>query len=85
MVEELFGPFVFDEEKGNHPFALGADLSGVVVQNFSRHALYELVTTASTRGVGVRERNYLLTMELVNANTGETVIKETERVRKAYN
>lgn len=48
------------------------------------YLLFARVTTLSSEGVDEAQRNYQLTLELVDANTGETVRKETGRVRKGY-
>lgn len=48
------------------------------------YLLFARVTTLSSEGVDEAQRNYQLTMELVDANSGETVRKETGRVRKGY-
>ncbi len=48
------------------------------------YLLWGKITTLSTSGSTVREREYLLTMELVNAKTGLTEAKTTSKVRKEY-
>ncbi len=45
--------------------------------------LFPKLTTGSTRGDDVRQRNYLLTLELVDVKTGENE-QVSERLRKAY-
>ena len=46
--------------------------------------LIATVTTQSTRGEGARERDYQLTLEMVNAKNGLIIAKETKRVSKGY-
>ncbi|MHC4223833.1 MAG: hypothetical protein ACYSX0_16460 [Planctomycetota bacterium] len=46
--------------------------------------LWAIYTTLSTKGEFERQRDYLLTLELLDASSGRIVEKETERVRKAY-
>lgn len=46
--------------------------------------LWGTVTNLSTAGSGIREREYLLTMELVNAHTGLTEAKKSSKMRKEY-
>ena len=48
------------------------------------YLLWAIYTTLSTSGDKERQRDYLLTLELVDAASGELVQKETARVRKAY-
>ena len=48
------------------------------------YLLWGKVTTLSTEGSNRREREYLLTLELVDAKTGITEVKQTEKVRKEY-
>lgn len=48
------------------------------------YLLWAIYTTLSTEGEKERQRDYLLTLELVDAASGELVQKETARVRKAY-
>lgn len=48
------------------------------------YLLWGKVTTLSTEGSNRREREYLLTLEMVNALTGLTEAKKTEKVRKEY-
>ncbi|MEQ8765283.1 MAG: penicillin-binding protein activator LpoB [Planctomycetota bacterium] len=45
--------------------------------------LFPKLTTGSTRGEDTRQRNYLLTLELVDVKTGENE-QVSERLRKAY-
>lgn len=49
------------------------------------YLLFAIITSMTSVGVDEEQRNYQLTLELVDANTGETVAKETDRVRKGYN
>jgi hypothetical protein len=48
------------------------------------YLLWGKITSLSTSGVEVSEREYLLTMEMVDAHTGLTDAKETSKVRKEY-
>ena len=48
------------------------------------YLLWGKTTTLSTEGTNRREREYLLTLEMVNAKTGVTEAKETAKVRKEY-
>jgi hypothetical protein len=48
------------------------------------YLLWGKTTTLSTSGSDMREREYMLTMEMVDANTGLTEAKQTARVRKEY-
>jgi len=47
------------------------------------YLLYATLTSGTTSGVELRQRDYLLTMELVHIATG-TYDKESQRVRKEY-
>ncbi len=49
------------------------------------YLLFAIITSMTSVGVSQDQRNYQLTLELVDANTGETVAKETGRVRKGFN
>jgi hypothetical protein len=49
------------------------------------YLLFAKVTTLSSTGVDERQRNYQLTLEMVDAASGEIVAKETGRVRKGFN
>ena len=49
------------------------------------YLLFAKVTTLSSEGVDENQRNYQLTLDLVDANTGVTEAKETGRVRKGFN
>lgn len=46
--------------------------------------LYGVLTSMTSVGVNEDQRNYQLTLELIDAHTGVTVAKETGRVRKQY-
>ena len=48
------------------------------------YMLWATYTTLSTTGEKERQRDYLLTLKLDNAASGELVSMETARVRKAY-
>ena len=48
------------------------------------YLLWGTVTNLSTDGVDLRQREYLLTMELVNAYTGMTEAKKSSKMRKEY-
>jgi hypothetical protein len=48
------------------------------------YLMWGKVTSLSTNGSKLREREYLLTMELVNAKSGLTEAKTTSKVRKEY-
>lgn len=48
------------------------------------YLLWGTVTNLSTVGLKVREREYMLTMELVNAQTGLTEAKKSTKLRKEY-
>lgn len=48
------------------------------------YLLWGKVTSLSTDGANRREREYLLTLELVDAKTGLTEVKQTAKVRKEY-
>lgn len=48
------------------------------------YLLWGKVTSLSTDGSNRREREYLLTLEMVDANTGLTEAKQTAKVRKEY-
>ncbi len=45
--------------------------------------LFSKLTSGTTRGDGVKQRAYMLTLELVDVETGD-FNKESERIRKAY-
>jgi hypothetical protein len=45
--------------------------------------LYAILTSGSTRGVELKQRDYILTMELINVETGDQD-KESTRIRKEY-
>lgn len=49
------------------------------------YLLYGVITSMTSVGINEDQRNYQLTLELIDANTGETVVKETGRVRKQFN
>lgn len=49
------------------------------------YLLFATLTSLTSQGVGQDQRNYLLTLELVDANSGETSAKETAQIRKGYN
>lgn len=49
------------------------------------YLMWGKVTSLSTEGTNRREREYLLTLELVDAKTGITEAKKTDKVRKEYN
>jgi hypothetical protein len=48
------------------------------------YLLWAVYTTLSTEGDKERQRDYLLTLELIDARSGRLMQKETSRVRKAY-
>ena len=48
------------------------------------YLLWGVVTSLSTKGMGIREREYMLTMEMVDAKTGLVDAKKISRVRKEY-
>jgi hypothetical protein len=48
------------------------------------YLLWAIYTTLSTEGDKERQRDYLLTLELIDARSGRLMQKETARVRKAY-
>ncbi len=48
------------------------------------YLLWGTLTNLSTDGVNLREREYMLTMELVNAHTGLTEAKKSSKMRKEY-
>ena len=48
------------------------------------YLLWAVYTTLSTSGEKERQRDYLLTLELIDAATGRLMQKETAKVRKAY-
>jgi hypothetical protein len=48
------------------------------------YLLWAVYTTLSTSGEKERQRDYLLTLELIDARSGRLMQKETARVRKAY-
>jgi len=41
------------------------------------------LTSGTTQGVDLKQRDYLLTMELINVETGD-LDKESARIRKEY-
>ena len=45
--------------------------------------LYAVLTSGTTKGSGLKQRDYLLTMELINVETGDSD-KESTRIRKEY-
>ncbi len=45
--------------------------------------LYAILTSGTTQGVDLKQRDYLLTMELINVETGD-LDKESARIRKEY-
>lgn len=48
------------------------------------YLMWGKVTSLSTDGTNRREREYLLTLEMVDANTGLVEAKQTAKVRKEY-
>jgi hypothetical protein len=48
------------------------------------YLLWAIYTTLSTEGDKERQRDYLLTLELIDARSGRLMQKESARVRKAY-
>ncbi len=48
------------------------------------YLLWAVYTTLSTSGEKERQRDYLLTLELIDAKTGRLMQKESAKVRKAY-
>ena len=48
------------------------------------YLLWGTVTNLSTDGVNRQQREYLLTMEMVNAHTGITEAKKSSKMRKEY-
>ncbi len=48
------------------------------------YLLWAIYTTLSTAGESESQRDYLLTLELIDVETGRLVEKETAKVRKAY-
>ncbi len=48
------------------------------------YLLWAIYTTLSTTGEKERQRDYLLTLELIDAANGRLMQKETAKVRKAY-
>jgi len=49
------------------------------------YLLYGVITSMTSVGIDEDQRNYQLTLELIDANSGVTVAKETDRVRKQFN
>jgi len=45
--------------------------------------LYAILTSGTTQGVELKQRDYILTMELINVETGD-IDKESTRIRKEY-
>lgn len=66
--------------KGREKFLSVLGRNGVVPD----YLLWGTVTSLSTSGANLREREYLLTLELVNAHTGVTEAKKASKVRKEY-
>ena len=66
--------------QGRQQFMLVLGSQGVTPD----YLLWGTVTNLSTDGVDLREREYMLTMELVNAHTGLTEAKKTSKMRKEY-
>jgi hypothetical protein len=66
--------------QGRQQFMLVLGSQGVTPD----YLLWGTVTNLSTDGVNLREREYMLTMELVNARTGLTEAKKTSKMRKEY-
>jgi hypothetical protein len=52
--------------------------------NPARFLIFPKLTSGSTAGDGVNQRNYLLTLDMVDVETGEEY-KSSEQLRKAYN
>ncbi|MCK6458687.1 MAG: hypothetical protein L6Q95_02185 [Planctomycetes bacterium] len=48
------------------------------------YLLWAIYTTLSTEGDKERQRDYLLTLEMIDARSGRLMQKESARVRKAY-
>ncbi len=65
--------------KHRKAFAAALEANGNPVE----FLLFSKITTGSTRGDGASERNYLLTLELVDVETGD-FDKESARIRKEY-
>jgi hypothetical protein len=66
--------------QGRQQFMLVLGSQGVTPD----YLLWGTVTNLSTDGSNLREREYMLTMELVNAHTGLTEAKKTSKMRKEY-
>ena len=62
-----------------------ADGSQVLEQNGNPvdFLLYAVLTSGTTRGIEVDQRDYILSMELINVETGD-MDKESARIRKEY-
>ncbi|NUQ35971.1 MAG: hypothetical protein HUU29_13650 [Planctomycetaceae bacterium] len=73
-VEDLF------LQKGHTEFLSVLRAKGAVPD----YLLFGKLTSASSQGEDERQRNYMLTLQLVNAETGIVIDKKTERVRKGY-
>ncbi|MBI4879556.1 MAG: hypothetical protein HY812_07850 [Planctomycetes bacterium] len=68
-------------QSGREEFMAAVSREGVAPD----YLLFAVVTTMTSTGVDEDQRNYQLTLELVDANSGVTVAKETDRVRKGFN
>ena len=66
--------------KGRSKFMAVLGREGVVPE----YLLWGKTTTLSTGGSEINEREYMLTMEMVDAKTGMVDAKKTARVRKEY-
>ena len=66
--------------QGRQQFMLVLGSQGVTPD----YLLWGTVTNLSTDGDQLREREYMLSMELVNAHTGLTEAKKTSKMRKEY-
>jgi hypothetical protein len=71
--EDLFLP------KHRRTFTQTLEASGNPVE----YILFSKLTSGTTAGDGVKQRNYMLTLELVDVVTGD-FDKESARIRKAY-
>ncbi len=68
-------------KNGRDQFMAAVSKEGITPE----YLLFATLTSLTSQGVGQDQRNYLLTLELVDANSGETSSKETAQIRKGYN
>lgn len=68
-------------KSGRERFVQEASAEGIVPD----YLLFSTVTSLTSEGLGEAQRNYQMTLELVDAHSGQTLMNKLGRVRKGYN